>query len=108
MSATDPRVAPDLIRYHAPKLAALTDDVLFADVWQRPELSPRNRSLITGAALVALGRDAQLTGHLRRALGNGLSPDELAEAITHLAFHAGRPAAMSATSVLASVTEPGD
>ncbi|HEY1625102.1 MAG TPA: carboxymuconolactone decarboxylase family protein [Trebonia sp.] len=105
MTGTNPRVAPDLVRQHAPKLADLTDDVLFADVWQRPELSPRDRSLITVAALIALGRDAQLTAHLRRALDNGLDPAELAEAITHLAFYAGWPAAMSATSILAQVTE---
>jgi 4-carboxymuconolactone decarboxylase len=106
MTGTNPRVAPDLIREHAPKLADLTDDVLFADVWERPGLSPRDRSLITVAALVALGRDAQLIGHLRRALDNGLSRDQLAEAITHLAFYAGWPAAMSAVGVLASVTGP--
>jgi 4-carboxymuconolactone decarboxylase len=104
MTGTNPRVAPDLVHRHAPKLADLTDDVLFADVWQRPDLSPRDRSLITVAALVALGRDAQLTGHLHRALDNGLTRDELAEAITHLAFYAGWPAAMSATTVLAQVT----
>lgn len=104
MTGSNPRVAPDLIREHAPKLADLTDDVLFAEVWERPELSPRDRSLITVAALVALGRDAQLTGHLRRALDNGLSREQLAEAITHLAFYAGWPAAMSAVGVLASVT----
>jgi 4-carboxymuconolactone decarboxylase len=104
MTGSNPRVAPDLVREHAAKLADLTDDVLFADVWERPGLSPRDRSLITVAALVALGRDAQLTGHLRRGLDNGLSRDELAEAITHLAFYAGWPAAMSAVSVLASVT----
>ncbi|SFE34509.1 4-carboxymuconolactone decarboxylase [Actinacidiphila alni] len=104
MTGTNPRVAPDLVRRHAPKPADLTDDVLFADVWQRPDLSPRDRSLITVAALVALGRDAQLTGHLHRALDNGLTREELAEAITHLAFYAGRPAAMSATTVLAQVT----
>ena len=106
MTGSNPRVAPDLIREHAPKLADLTDDVLFADVWERPGLSPRDRSLITVAALVALGRDAQLTGHLRRALDNGLSRDQLAEAITHLAFYAGWPAAVSAVGVLASVTGP--
>lgn len=55
MTGTNPRVAPDLVRRHAPKLADLTDDVLFADVWERPDLSPRDRSLITVAALVALG-----------------------------------------------------
>ena len=80
--------------------------MLFADAWQRPKLPSRDRSLITAATLVALGHDAQLTGHLRRALDNGLPPGELAEAITHLSFYAGRPAAMSATSVLAPVTEP--
>ncbi|OIV38650.1 4-carboxymuconolactone decarboxylase [Mangrovactinospora gilvigrisea] len=105
MTGTNPRMAPDLVRRHAPKLADLTDDVLFADVWQRPDLAPRDRSLITVAALVALGRDAQLTGHLKRALDNGLSTAELAEAITHLAFYAGWPAAMSAINVLAQVTE---
>lgn len=104
MTGSNPRVAPDLVREHAPKLADLTDDVLFADVWERPGLSSRDRSLITVAALVALGRDAQLTGHLRRALDNGLTCDELAEAVTHLAFYAGWPTAMSAVSVLATVT----
>ena len=112
-------MAPDLVRRHAPKLADLTDDVLFADVWQRPDLSARDRSLVTVAALVALGRDAQLTGHLRRAMDNGLTQGELAEAITlpqslgfarsggyPPAFYAGWPAAMSATTVPASVTEP--
>ena len=92
MTGSNPRVAPDLVREHAAKLADLTDDVLFADVWERPGLSPRERSLITVAALVALGRDAQLTGHLRRGLDNGLTRDQLAEAITHLAFYAGWPA----------------
>jgi 4-carboxymuconolactone decarboxylase len=108
MTGSNPRVAPDLIREYAPKLADLTDDVLFADVWERPGLSPRDRSLITVAALVALGRDAQLTGHLRRALDNGLSREQLAEAITHLAFYAGWPAAMSAVGVLASVNGPDE
>jgi 4-carboxymuconolactone decarboxylase len=64
MTGSNPRVAPDLVREHAAKLADLTDDVLFADVWQRTELSPRDRSLITVAALVALGRDAQLPGRV--------------------------------------------
>ena len=82
MTGTNPRVAPDLVRRHAPKPADLTNDVLFADVWQRADLSPRERSLITVAALVALGRDAQLTGHLHRALDSGLTTEEVAEAIT--------------------------
>jgi 4-carboxymuconolactone decarboxylase len=80
----------------APKLAELTDDVLFGDVWERPGLSKRDRSLVTVAALVALYRGNELPGHLRRALDNGLSQEELVEAITHLAFYAGWPSAVSA------------
>ncbi|UYB52796.1 carboxymuconolactone decarboxylase family protein [Xanthomonas sp. AM6] len=84
----------------APKFAQLTDEVLFADLWQRPALSPRERSLVTVAALVALYRPQQLPFHLRRALDNGLRRDELAEAITHLAFYAGCPCAASALPLL--------
>ena len=80
----------------APKLAELTDDVLFGDVWERPGLSPRDRSLVTVAALVALYRGNELPGHLRRALDNGLTQEELVEAITHLAFYSGWPTAVSA------------
>ncbi|WP_156251484.1 carboxymuconolactone decarboxylase family protein [Pseudactinotalea terrae] len=105
MTGTSPRVAPDLIREHAPKLADLTDDVLFADVWERSELSPRERGLITVAALIALGRDAQLKSHMGRAMQNGVSRDELAEVATHLAFYAGWPAGMSAVNVLAAIEE---
>ncbi|MFF4836686.1 carboxymuconolactone decarboxylase family protein [Streptomyces sp. NPDC001315] len=108
MTGNNPRVAPDLIRRHVPKLADLTDDVLFADNWQRPELPPRDRSPVPVAALASLGREAQLTGQLRRALDNGLTAQELAEAITHLAFCAGRPAAMNTHTVLATVNEPGN
>ena len=96
--------ARELIRGTVPKLAEISDKLIYGDVWERPELSKRDRSLITVAALVALGRDAQLPGHLRRAMDNGLTRDELAEAITHLAFYAGWPAAMSAVGVLAAVT----
>lgn len=84
----------------APKFAQLTDDVLFGDVWQRDGLSPRERSLATVAALVALHRTEQLPFHLRRARDNGLRRDELAELITHLAFYAGWPAAASAVAML--------
>ncbi len=105
MSENNPDVAPALVREHAPKLADLTDDVLFADVWERPELSPRDRSLITVAALIALGRDTQLKSHMRRALHNGLTHDELAEVATHLAFYAGWPAGMTAANLLAEVSE---
>ncbi|MGK3112140.1 carboxymuconolactone decarboxylase family protein [Candidatus Pantoea formicae] len=84
----------------APKLAELTQKVLFADIWQRSTLTPRERSLITLATLAALGRDRQLPWHLHFAVQNGLSPEELVELFTHLAFYAGWPAAVSALTVL--------
>ena len=80
----------------APKLIELTDDVLFADVWERPQLSKRDRSLITCAALVATGRTEQMEFHFPRAVENGVTKEELIELITHLAFYAGWPSAMSA------------
>jgi 4-carboxymuconolactone decarboxylase len=80
----------------APKLAELTDDVLFGDVWERPELSKRDRSLITCAALVATGKTDQMSFHFPRAIENGVTPTELIEMITHLAFYVGWPSAMSA------------
>lgn len=103
--SSHPRVAPQIIRDTTPKLAELTDDVLFGDVWERPGLSKRDRSLITVAALIALGRDKQLVGHLRRGLDNGLTRDELAEVITHLSFYAGWPAGMTASEILARVVD---
>ena len=92
----EPTVAQKLVGDLAPKLAQLTDDVLFGDVWARPELSPRDRSLVTVAALIANGNTEQLPGHLARAKQNGLTEAELAEVIIHLAFYAGWPRAMSA------------
>jgi len=80
----------------APSLAELTDRVLFDGVWQDPALSPRDRSLATVSALIALGRTEQLPFHLRRARDNGVSPEELAALVTHLAFYAGWPVAASA------------
>lgn len=87
----------------APQLAELTDRVLFDGVWQDPALSPRDRSLATVSTLIALGRTEQLPFHLRRALDNGLTQDELAALITHLAFYAGWPAASSAVTRLREV-----
>ncbi|MET0548358.1 MAG: carboxymuconolactone decarboxylase family protein [Xanthomonas sp.] len=84
----------------APTFARLTDEVLFAEVWQRPGLSPRERSLVTVAALASLYRLEQLPFHLAHALDNGLDRDTLAEAITHLAFYAGWPCAASALPLL--------
>ena len=101
-----PTPAQQLIGDFAPKLVELTDDVLFGDVWERPGLSKRDRSLITVAALVALYRTEQLPGHLRRAIDNGLTEDELIEAITHMAFYAGWPTAMSAIVIAKNLFEP--
>ena len=88
----------------APKLADLTDEVLFGDVWARAELSPRDRSLITVAALIALNRTDQLRAHLGRALDNGVTQEELVETITHLAFYAGWPCAVSAVGTMREVS----
>lgn len=98
-----PTIAQQLVGDFAPKLAELTDEVLFGDVWARPELSPRDRSLATVAALIANGNTEQLPGHLRRAKENGLTESELAEVIIHLAFYAGWPRAMSAVRVAREV-----
>ncbi|GGD36934.1 carboxymuconolactone decarboxylase family protein [Franconibacter pulveris 1160] len=84
----------------APKLAELSQQVLFGDIWQRPELTPRERSLITLAALAALGRTQQLPWHLAFAARNGLTREQIVEAFTHLAFYAGWPAAVSALGCL--------
>jgi 4-carboxymuconolactone decarboxylase len=91
--------AQKLIGDLSPKLVELTDGVLFGDVWERAELSKRDRSLVTVAALIANGNTEQLPGHLDRARENGLSETELVEVITHLAFYAGWPRAMSAVRV---------
>jgi 4-carboxymuconolactone decarboxylase len=83
----------------APKLVELTDSVLFGDMWERTELSKRDRSLVTVAALVALNRAEQLRFHLPNAVKNGVKEQELIEAITHLAFYSGWPNAMSCIAV---------
>ncbi len=83
----------------APKLAELTDDVLFKDVWNRPELPARDRSLITVAVLIAGGNTEQLGFHLGRALENGVTQEELIEAITHVTLYAGWPKGMAAMGV---------
>jgi len=87
----------------APKLAELTDDMLFEDVWNRPELSPRDRSLITVAVLTAGGNTEQLGSHLGRVLDNGLTREELIEAITHTTLYAGWPKGMSAMGIAKQV-----
>ncbi len=87
----------------APKLAELTDSTLYADIWERPGLSKRDRSLATVSALVALNRPDQLRSHLVLAIQNGMTREELAEAITHLAFYAGWPSAVSAVAAAKEV-----
>ena len=82
-----------------PKLGELRDEVLFGDVWEQTDLSKRDRSLITVAVLTALYRTEELKGHMRRALDNGVTQDELAGLITHLAFYAGWPTAVNAGRV---------
>ena len=82
----------------APKLVDLTEDVLFGDVWERPQLSKRDRSLVTCAALVATAKAEQMDFHIPNAIKNGVTQEELVEMITHLAFYVGWPNAMSAVN----------
>jgi 4-carboxymuconolactone decarboxylase len=89
----------------APALADITDKVLFGDVWKRPGLSARDRSLITVATLIALYRSNELPFHLKRALDNGVTRDEIADMITHLAFYAGWPPASTAIGIARKVFE---
>jgi 4-carboxymuconolactone decarboxylase len=92
----------------APRLTEITDDVLFDDVWQRPGLCPRDRSLITVASLVSLYRVNELPFHLKKALENGVTRDELVEAVTHLAFYSGWPTAATAIGILRQVFADAD
>lgn len=103
VSGPQPSRAQQLMGDIAPKLAQLTDSVLFGDVWARPGLSRRDRSLVTVSALVAMNRPDQLRSHLALARENGVTRDELVEAITHLAFYAGWPSAVSAIGVAKEV-----
>jgi len=95
----EPSGAQKALGGFAPALVHLTDDVLFGEVWERAELSPRDRSLVTVASLLTSGSTEQLVFHLGLAKDNGLTEAELIEAITHLAFYAGWPKAMSAMTV---------
>jgi 4-carboxymuconolactone decarboxylase len=101
--AGQPTRAQQLMGDVAPKLAQLTDDVLFGDVWARPQLSPRDRSLVTISALIAMDRPDQLRSHLARARDNGVTEEEIVESITHLAFYAGWPSAVTAVAVARDV-----
>jgi 4-carboxymuconolactone decarboxylase len=98
-----PTTAQRLMGDFAPKLRELTDNVLFGDVWARPDLSPRDRSLVTISALIAMNRPDQLRSHLARARDNGVTQEEVVEVITHLAFYAGWPNAVTAIAVAKEV-----
>ena len=91
------KIAPGLVEY--------TTDVLFRDLWLRPDLAPRDRSLVTVSALIASGQVAQVTYHLNKAMDNGLTHEQAGEVVTHLAFYAGWPNAFSAVSVVKDVLE---
>ncbi len=103
VAAPAPTRAQQLMGDIAPKLADLTDTVLFGDVWERPQLSKRDRSLVTVSALVAMNRPDQLRSHLALARKNGLTEEELVEAITHLAFYSGWPNAVTAVAIAREV-----
>ena len=92
----------------APRLAEITDSVLFDDVWRRPGLSPRDRSLASVACLVALYRTNELPFHLNKALENGVTREEIVETITHLAFYSGWPTAGIAIGIARQVFAEAD
>ena len=103
MPAQPTSPAREAIRGTVPKLAEISDTVIYDEIWERPGLSKRDRSLIVVATLIALGRERQLPGHLQRALDNGVTKNEISEIITHLAFYAGWPAAMTAAQIAKDV-----
>lgn len=104
--AKPPSRAQQLMGDIAPKMAELTDNVLFGDIWERPGLAKRDRSLITVAALIALNRPEQLRSHMALARTNGVKEEEIVEAITQLAFYAGWPNAIAAINVAREVFKP--
>jgi 4-carboxymuconolactone decarboxylase len=95
VASSNEQKATDDLRGIAPEFAQLTQDFLFGDIWKRPGLSQRDKSLITVTCLVALNRIEQIDFHLKKAFENGLKKEELVAAITHIAFYAGWPAAAS-------------
>lgn len=106
--AAPPSARRDRINPHFPKLVSMTHEYVYGDLWERPELSKRDRSLATIAALVALGWQDQLNSHINRGLANGLSREEIAEIITHLSMYAGWTAAMTASHIAVDVFEAAD
>lgn len=105
MAQTPASASRNAVRDTVPKMIEVTEKVLFGDIWERPELSKRDRSLIVCAVLTATYRPEQLRGHLQRALDNGLTKTEISEMITHVAFYAGWPASMSAATIAKEIFE---
>lgn len=101
--AKQPSRAQQLYGDIAPKMAELTDNVLYGDIWERPGLSKRDRSLVTITALIALNRPDQLRSHINIGLQNGLTKDEIIETITHMAFYSGWPSAVSSLAIAKEV-----
>ena len=97
--------AREAIRGTVPKLAEIADTLIYGEIWERPHLSKRDRSLIVCATLIATYRPEQLRGHLQRALDNGVTKDEISEMITHLAFYSGWPASMTAANIAREIFE---
>ena len=107
MAKAPPSAARNRIKPYFPALVDYTNDVIYGDLWERTGLSKRDRSLITVAALVATVRPMQLRTHIKRALENGVTREEIAEVVTHMAFYTGWPAAMTAAQTAADVYEGG-
>ena len=82
-----------------PKLIEVVDKTIYGDIWERPELSKRDRSMVTIAALIGMRQTDQLKSHMEKALDNGVTPTELSEIMTHLAFYAGFPSSLSAALI---------
>ncbi|KAB2703284.1 carboxymuconolactone decarboxylase family protein [Brucella lupini] len=102
-AAKQPSRAQQLYGDIAPKMVELTDNVLYGDIWERPGLSKRDRSLVTITALIALNRPDQLRSHINIGLQNGLTQDEIVETITHMAFYSGWPSAVSSLAIAKEV-----
>ena len=98
-----PASGREAVRATVPKMIEVTENVIYGDIWERPGLNKRDRSLVVLATLIATYRPEQLRGHLARALDNGVTKDEIAEVITHLAFYSGWPGSMTAARIAKEV-----
>jgi 4-carboxymuconolactone decarboxylase len=105
MMPTEPTAARKSFGDIAPHLAEISDKVLFGDIWENPDLKPRDRSLVTITCLIAMYRINEMPFHIKKALENGVTRDEIVEAITHIAFYAGWPPAMTALPIIKKVFE---